>query len=26
LIKQSTKRETAEKLVDDVIAGVGKLS
>ena len=26
LIKQSTQRETAEKLVDDVIAGVGKLS
>ncbi len=26
LIKQSTKRETAEKLVDDVIKGVGKLS
>ena len=26
LIKQSTKRVTAEKLVDDVIAGVGKLS
>ncbi len=26
LIKQSTERKTAEKLVDDVIAGVGKLS
>lgn len=26
LIKQSTKRETAEKLVDDVIKGVGNLS
>ena len=26
LIKQSTKRETAEKLVDDVITGVGNLS
>lgn len=26
LIKQSTKRETAEKLVDDVIKGVGTLS
>jgi F-type H+-transporting ATPase subunit b len=26
LIKQSTKRETAEKLVDNVIKGVGKLS
>ena len=26
LIKQSAKRETAEKLVDDVIKGVGKLS
>jgi len=26
LIKQSTKRETAEKLVDNVIEGVGKLS
>ncbi len=26
LIKQSTRRETAEKLVDDVIKGVGKLS
>ncbi len=26
LIKQSTQRETAEKLVDDVIAGVGNLS
>jgi F0F1-type ATP synthase membrane subunit b/b' len=26
LIKQTTKRETAEKLVDDVIKGVGKLS
>ncbi|GAX61965.1 F0F1-type ATP synthase subunit b [Candidatus Scalindua japonica] len=26
LIKQSTKRETAEKLVDDVIKGVGALS
>jgi F-type H+-transporting ATPase subunit b len=26
LIKQSTKRETAEKLVDDVIKGVGQLS
>ncbi len=26
LIKQSTRRETAEKLVDDVIRGVGKLS
>jgi F-type H+-transporting ATPase subunit b len=26
LIKQSTKRETAEKLVDDVINGVGALS
>jgi len=26
LIKQSTSRETAEKLVDDVITGVGKLS
>ena len=25
LIKQSTRRETAEKLVDDVIKGVGKL-
>jgi F-type H+-transporting ATPase subunit b len=26
LIKQTTKRETAEKLVDDVIKGVGQLS